>query len=743
MVVALCHLSQQFNYSTNFFHLHIFKLAHFQILVLHLHIFKLAHFQIVFSHLHIFKSAHLQLSSYFVMYKLTAMKRAAIFTLCLHSILILFISFPAHAQTFAKGADIGWLSQMEASGRRFYNSSGVDQDCIQILKDKGINSIRLRVWVNPAAGYCNINDVVAQAVRAKAKGMRIMIDFHYSDSWADPGQQTKPALWVGQSFTTLLTSVYNHTYNSLNTLKLNGVIPEWVQVGNETNNGMLWEDGRASVSMSNFARLVASGYDAVKANDASSKVIVHISNGYDNSLFRWMFDGLSSNGGKWDVIGMSLYPTQSNWASLNTQCLANMNDMVTRYSKEVMLCEIGMDVGPAPTVKAFIGDLITKIKSVPNNKGLGIFYWEPQSYNKWQGYTKSAFDLTGKPTVAMDAFLENPPASPVTNYLLNPNFDADNTGTQTPQAWSESGATTSSYTSIGNGWNPEGNYYLNQYQATAFQARTFQTVSLPNGHYTLTAWAIRGSGHNACQMYATAYGGADLTANIAYNDAWVQVTIPDINVTNGQVTIGFFSDGNAGNWLNIDAVVLTNFVSLPVSLISYSASLQPNGHVKLDWKTASESNNKIYTIERSSDAINFLEIGRVLAKGINGSGADYTFTDAAPIKARTNYYRLKQIDKDNKVSILGVKLIVAGSSKTGLNINYDALNNSWLINHDNWIGKNVTIQLMSVDGKKVYSHQLIPSSINVSVEVPKLPVGQYVVQVVGDGVSGVGKVVVR
>lgn len=307
--------------------------------------------------------------------------------------------------TYAKGADVSWISEMEASGKKFYNNAGVEQDLFKILKDKGINAIRLRVWVNPASGYCNTADVLTKARRARAANMRVMIDFHYSDTWADPGHQTKPAAWLGQDITALKKTVYNHTTQVLTTLKEANIVPEWVQVGNETNNGMLWEEGKASVSMKNFAELVLSGYNAVKAVNPSSKVIVHISNGYDNALFRWMFDGLKNNGAKWDVIGMSLYPSATDWAAKNTQCLTNMNDMVSRYGSEVMISEIGMPASESVAAKAFIADLIAKNKSLSNNKGLGVFYWEPQSYGSWNGYGLAAFDDTGKPTVAMDAFL--------------------------------------------------------------------------------------------------------------------------------------------------------------------------------------------------------------------------------------------------------------------------------------------------------------------------------------------------
>lgn len=312
---------------------------------------------------------------------------------------------PPTNSDFAKGADISWLTQMEAEGRKFYNAGGTETECMALMKSLGMNTIRLRVWVNPSPSWNNTSDVVAKALRAKNLGLRILIDFHYSDWWADPGKQTKPAAWAALDFASLKTSLANHTIAVLTELKNNNIIPEWVQVGNETNDGMLWPEGKASVSMSNFAQLVNAGYDAVKSVFPSAKVIVHISNGYDNSLFRWIFDGLQTHGGKYDVIGMSLYPSAANWSSLNAQCLVNMNDMVSRYGKEVMIVEVGMPWDSPNECNSFLTDLISKMKSVTNGKGLGVLYWEPQAYNNWQGYTLGAFDNSGKPTFALKAFL--------------------------------------------------------------------------------------------------------------------------------------------------------------------------------------------------------------------------------------------------------------------------------------------------------------------------------------------------
>lgn len=305
--------------------------------------------------------------------------------------------------TLIKGADVSWLTQMEASGYNFYNNDGTRQDLIQILKDKGMNAIRLRAWVNPADGWCNTDDVIAKALRAQKLGMKIMIDFHYSDTWADPAKQSKPAAWQSLSFPDLKAAVSTYTVGLMNALKAKGITPDWVQVGNETNDGMLWEDGRASKNMANFAALVATGYDAVKSVSSTTKVIVHLSNGYDNSLFRWMFDGLKANGAKWDIIGMSLYPTSANWQTYNAQCLVNMNDMFSRYGSPVMIVEVGMPAAEATTCKAFLTDLLSKVNAVNGKQGLGVFYWEPEAYN-WQNYGLGAFDTSGRPTAALDAF---------------------------------------------------------------------------------------------------------------------------------------------------------------------------------------------------------------------------------------------------------------------------------------------------------------------------------------------------
>lgn len=311
-------------------------------------------------------------------------------------------SMAAQAATFAHGADVSWVSQQESSGYAFYNSSGVKTDPFVLLKNLQVNAIRLRVWVNPAGGWNDGKDVLYKAQRAAAQGQRILIDFHYSDGWADPGQQTKPAAWAKHQIAELNQDVYSHTQGILSYLKANGITVEWVQVGNEINSGMLWPEGKTS-NFANLAQLINSGYNATKAVYPNAKVIVHLANGHDNAVFRWFFDGVKGAGAKWDVIGMSHYPPAADWANYNGKISNNMWDMVARYAKPVMVTEVGMDWTQSATAKAMLADLLNKTKALGSN-GLGVFYWEPQAYPGWQGYSMGALDASGKFTAAMEPF---------------------------------------------------------------------------------------------------------------------------------------------------------------------------------------------------------------------------------------------------------------------------------------------------------------------------------------------------
>ncbi|CCH03266.1 arabinogalactan endo-1,4-beta-galactosidase [Fibrella aestuarina BUZ 2] len=312
---------------------------------------------------------------------------------------------------FAKGADISWLPQMEATGYTFYNEQGVSQDCFQILKDHGMNSIRLRTWVNPSndpqSGHCSRDETVAMAVRAQQAGMRVMIDFHYSDSWADPSKQIKPAAWQTHDFPMLLTDVYDYTRDVMTALKAKGITPEWVQVGNETPGGMLLPEG-STAHWNQLAQLINKGYDAIKAVSPQSKVILHVDQGNNRPRFRAWFDSATVHKARYDVIGLSYYPYWLDGSpdyTLSINDLGdNLTDLATRYNKEVMVVEVGGEDTEVQNTYDMLVAVQQKVKAVPNRKGLGVLYWEPQGARSWSKYGLSAWGNDGKPTKALAAF---------------------------------------------------------------------------------------------------------------------------------------------------------------------------------------------------------------------------------------------------------------------------------------------------------------------------------------------------
>ena len=339
------------------------------------------------------------------------MLRTLITTLCLSAAALLqaqpylivdtVFDRKAHETDFAFGADIGFVSQMESWGTQWLDKNGRQKDILQILKEQGINNIRLRVWTTN--GFCGKNDVVNMCQRAKAKGMGVMIDFHYSDTWADPGSQTIPSAWTDHSPEALAQNIYDHTYDVLSAVKATGANVRWVQVGNETKRGMLYPVGQTNQGGSvNFAKFVQSGYNAVKAVDPNIQVIVHLPDGHDNSLYRSIFDGLKKNGAKWDIIGMSAYPR---WSHLDgptmvTKTMANIRDLKSRYGTPVMVVETGHYWHKALEGNQYLADLMTELIA---DGDLGCFYWEPESMS---GYELGAWDPdTRRPTIAMDAYL--------------------------------------------------------------------------------------------------------------------------------------------------------------------------------------------------------------------------------------------------------------------------------------------------------------------------------------------------
>lgn len=311
-----------------------------------------------------------------------------------------YIPLISEPGTFAKGADVSWVTELEAKGEKFYNSEGEVTELMQLLRDEcGINAIRLRVWVDPENGWNNIDDVLVKARRARTLGLRTMIDFHFSDWWADPGKQAIPSAWSGMTLQEAKAALQKHVTEMLSLLKSYDIEPEWVQVGNETTTGMMWPLGSTN-NGDNFSQLVTAGYEAVKAIFPSSIVIVHCDEGNKASKYEYLYGRLKLQGAKYDMIGMSLYPESGSWQKTVDDCLSNIENCRKAYDKPVMICEIGYDADKPLEAQEM---LQTMIDGALKRDVKGIFWWEPEATIANTGYGKGAFQ-NGRPTGALNPF---------------------------------------------------------------------------------------------------------------------------------------------------------------------------------------------------------------------------------------------------------------------------------------------------------------------------------------------------
>lgn len=339
---------------------------------------------------------------------------------------------------FWLGADISWATEMETYGHKLYNQAGEERECTALMKELGLNAVRLRVWVDPSAhgNWCNKEDLLVKCQRAKELDMAIMVDFHYSDWWADPAKQNIPASWSGHNYEQMKQDLANHTIEVLQYLKDNGIEPKWIQVGNETRNGFLWsvksnewgwpildENGNTTITESmgharnnpeQYAGFFATGYDACKQVFPQAIVIAHLDNGFDQELYDWNLGILVEHGAKFDMIGMSLYPY---WAmdggyrddaeTTITDCIANIRHVSEKFGCDVMIVETGFYVDEEkPEVleagRKQLARVIRESINETNGRCKGVFYWEPEC--KPSQYRLGAFTEEGKPTVIMEAF---------------------------------------------------------------------------------------------------------------------------------------------------------------------------------------------------------------------------------------------------------------------------------------------------------------------------------------------------
>lgn len=321
--------------------------------------------------------------------------------------------------SYAYGADCSCITEQEHDGVLFYDSVGQASDGMRVMRDAGMNAIRLRVWVNHTTGWCNKEDVIVKAKRATALKLRVMIDFHYSDFFADPGRQNIPIDWKDYDIEQMKQAVANHTTDVLSALKEEGVSPEWIQVGNETRNGMLWPMGQLwnntgdlPNGWKNYAALTTAGYDACKTIFPDALVIVHIDNAYENN--NWFFRKLQYHGGKFDMIGLSHYPMMKQWSGkdwdeMNELAAANIKLLHAEFNCPIMVVEIGTMASTEEKAAEVIADFRQRVDTLDYMKG--IFYWEPQVYNNWRpneyielgwgAYNMGAFTSKGQPNNAL------------------------------------------------------------------------------------------------------------------------------------------------------------------------------------------------------------------------------------------------------------------------------------------------------------------------------------------------------
>jgi len=355
---------------------------------------------------------------------------------------------------FIKGVDLSALLEIEEHGGIF-KENGIPKGALQIFKDHGINFIRLRLWHTPANGYDNLDRTLLMASRIKTLGLKFLLDLHYSDTWADPGQQTKPAAWGNLSFQALKDSVFQYTHNVITAFKNQNTLPDMVQIGNEITCGMLWNDGRVCDQFNTpqqwvqLVELINEGISGVSESldpDDTVKIMIHIDRGGDNNGSQWFFNHLLAQNSDFDIIGLSYYPW---WQGTMSDLEFNTHDLAQRYSKELILVETAypwtldwydnthnivgdssqLHPGYPATVEGqtgFLSDLINLVRNIPNNKGSGLFYWSPEWISvptlgsPWENVT--LFDFTGELLNSISVFDSIPSgiqSSDIISYSFN------------------------------------------------------------------------------------------------------------------------------------------------------------------------------------------------------------------------------------------------------------------------------------------------------------------------------------
>jgi len=293
------------------------------------------------------------------------------------------------AADYAIGADLSFLKQAEDQGTVF-KDNGTAKPGLQIFKDHGYNWIRLRLFHTPTRLPNNLEYTIALAKDAKKLGFKFLLDYHYSDTWADPQKQTIPQAWQGKSHAELVSAISDYTRDTIIAFREAGVLPDMVQPGNEITPGILWPDGKLPGNWDNFAELLKAAIQGVTTGCGTNpvpRIMIHIDRGGDKARTRSFFDKLNAYGVKYDVIGQSFYPW---WHGSLLDLWENLIFMANTYEKDIILVEVAycwkpaeyrQRSGPFPETPQgqhdFLDEVNRLVLSTPHNRGIGIFWWEP------------------------------------------------------------------------------------------------------------------------------------------------------------------------------------------------------------------------------------------------------------------------------------------------------------------------------------------------------------------------------
>jgi len=331
----------------------------------------------------------------------------------------LLCGFSARASEFAFGADLSFLKQSEDRGTTFHDGTNTSPG-LRMFREHGYNWIRLRIFVEPVSNNLpnGLAYTLAMAKEAKQLGYKFLLDFHYANSWADPGQQPTPGTWMNLSHADRVQAVFAYTRDTIVAFRAAGVLPDMVQVGNEISHGMLWPDGMIPEHWENFTdylRAGIQGVDAGRGTNPRPKIMIHTDQGGNLAKTKWFFDSLNHYQISYDVIGLSYYPW---WQGTLMDLRENLAFAAKTYGKDVIVVETAYHWRPAHETadrpepfpetpggqREFLDELTRIVLAVPDNRGQGIFWWEPAVSDRGNLGSRSFFDEANNALPALSAF---------------------------------------------------------------------------------------------------------------------------------------------------------------------------------------------------------------------------------------------------------------------------------------------------------------------------------------------------